>query len=161
MPAAPMQLVLLWVGKTRNPHLRSLCDDYLERTRRLVRCEVVEIRDPGKGRALKGPDLRNAEAREIAHRIREGSRVVVLEAGGREFTSVELSRWFEAERLHGTRELAFVVGGPEGLGDAVRARAFMAFSLGKMTWTHEMVRVLLLEQIYRAFAILGRIPYHK
>jgi 23S rRNA (pseudouridine1915-N3)-methyltransferase len=86
---------------------------------------------------------------------------VVLEETGTQFSSVEFARWFEAEQIHSTREIAFVIGGQDGLSTQVSARAHLRLSLGKMTWTHEMCRALLLEQIYRAFCILRHIPYHK
>jgi len=156
-----MKVTLLWVGKTKNPHLRELCEDYLERIRRLVACEVIEVRDPSKGSGLKGPGLRKAEAEAMAKRIAPVSQVVSLDAGGKQLSSEELARWFEAEQVRGTRDLVFVIGGPEGLDDSIRARARLSLSLSRMTWTHEMVRVLLVEQVYRAFTILSGVPYHK
>ena len=73
----------------------------------------------------------------------------------------EFARWIEAGQVQGTREVTFIIGGPAGLDPAFSQQAHLRLSLGKMTWTHEMVRVLLLEQIYRALTILRNIPYHK
>ena len=156
-----MKVTLLWVGKTKNPRLRELCEDYLDRARRLVACEVIEVRDPSKGSGSKRPGSRKAEAEAMAKRIAPGSPVVTLDAGGKQLSSEELARWFEAERVRGTRNLVFVIGGPEGLDDSIRERARLSLSLSRMTWTHEMVRVLLVEQVYRAFTILSGVPYHK
>lgn len=153
-----MQLRVVWVGKTRNAHLRSLCDDYLERMRHLVPCRVVEVRDVAQGRGL---DLRAREGAKIARVLPDGARIVTLDADGKELSSDGFARWLADEQNRGTREIAFVLGGPEGLHEAIRGRADWRFSLGRLTWTHEIARVLLLEQIYRAFTILRGIPYHK
>ncbi len=135
--------------------------DYLERIRHTVSCEVMEARAPARGKSLQGPELIAAEAVRLSKSLGEGARIVALDARGREFTSVELARWFEAEQNHGTREIDFVIGGAEGLGIEVARRAHLTLSLSRLTWTHEMCRVLLLEQIYRSFSILRNMPYHK
>lgn len=156
-----MQLRVVWVGKTRNAHIRSLCDDYLERVRHLTPCRVVEVRDLARGRGLHGGDLRAREGAEMTRALPEGARIVTLDAGGKELSSDAFARWFAGEQNRGTREIGFVLGGPEGLDEAIRDKAYWRLSLGRMTWTHEIARVLLLEQIYRALTILRGIPYHK
>jgi len=156
-----MQLKLLWVGRTRDPRLGALCSDYLERLRHMVPCSVVEVRDFSRARGLEGPERLRAEGAEIGRALGQTGRVVVVDVGGRQLSSESFARWIEGAENQGTRDLGFVVGGPEGLDDAVRERASLLLSLGKMTWTHEMARVLVLEQIYRAYTILRGIPYHK
>jgi 23S rRNA (pseudouridine1915-N3)-methyltransferase len=156
-----MRLRVLWVGKTRNLHLKSLCEGYLDRTRHLVPCEVVELRESAR-RDHAGPDAdRREEGKDLLRHLPEACRVVALDAGGRQLSSTELARWFEREQALGTRDVRFVVGGVSGLDPEVERRAHLVLSLGRMTWTHEMARVLLAEQIYRAFTILRGIPYHK
>jgi 23S rRNA (pseudouridine1915-N3)-methyltransferase len=161
-PAAPeMHIQFIWVGKTRSSPIRSLSEDYLERLRHLVSCEVVEVRDVAKRRAVRDGEAITAEGAEIARFLPEHCRLVVLDERGLLVTSAEFARWFQSEQNRGTREIAFVIGGPEGISPAVSEKAHLALSLGKMTWTHEMSRALLLEQVYRAHCILRRIPYHK
>ncbi len=156
-----MNLKIFWVGKTKNASIRELSTDYLQRLRRWVSCEVVEIRDLSKGRGLLGARLVEAEGAEITRSLADGCKVVALDGTGRQFSSLEFARWLEAEQNRGTREIAFVIGGPEGLGTVILDRANLRLSLSRMTWTHEMCRVLLLEQVYRAYSILRHIPYHK
>jgi len=156
-----MRLRIIWVGKTRNPQIGALAMDYLERARRLIPCEIVEARDSSRGRDLRGDDLRAAEAAQLLKLLEGSNRIVVLDERGRQFSSPEFARWFEAEQNHGTRGVSFVIGGPEGVSSSVTERAHLVLSLGRMTWTHEFCRVLLLEQIYRALGILKNIPYHK
>jgi len=110
---------------------------------------------------LHGEELRSAESSEIEKRVSETARVVVLDADGTELTSLDFARWFQKERNRGTRDLVFVIGGPEGISKRIVDRANLRLSLGGMTWTHELARVLLLEQVYRAFSILENSPYHK
>jgi 23S rRNA (pseudouridine1915-N3)-methyltransferase len=160
-PGRVMHVKFIWVGKTRSSPIRALIEDYLGRLRHLTSCEILETRDISRGRSLNGAKQLAAEAAEIDRRLTEGSRIVVLDEGGMQFASPEFARWLEGEQVRGTRELAFVVGGPDGVSAEMRLRADLRLSLGKMTWTHEMCRALLLEQVYRACSILRRIPYHK
>ncbi len=156
-----MHLKIFWVGKTRNRLISTLCEDYLDRLQRMVSCEVVQIRDLSRGRGLRGAHLKSAEGSEIAKHLPESARLVFLDEGGTELSSGDFARWFQKEQNQGTRELDFVIGGTDGISSELLRRAHLRLSLGKMTWTHEMVRVLLLEQIYRAFSILQNSPYHK
>ena len=156
-----MRIRIIWIGKTKNLPIRTLSADYLERIRCLVPCEVFETRDISKARGLRGADLLMAEGTEIARFLPKACRTIVLDELGTQLASVEFARWFETEQNRGTRELAFIIGGPEGLSQQISGGAYLRLSLGKMTWTHEMCRVLLLEQIYRAYSILQKIPYHR
>lgn len=156
-----MRIKVCWIGKTQNAHIRSLLIDYLGRLNHLIPVEILEVPDLSKRRKLKGAALRSAEAVEIESALARDCRTVVLDERGMQFSSPEFARWLQAEQVHGVRELAFVIGGPEGIDRTFSDQAHLALSLGKMTWTHEMARVLLVEQIYRALSILRNIPYHK
>lgn len=156
-----MHIRVVWVGKTKNPSIRALTADYLERTRHLVPCEVVEVRDPGRGRALRAGELVAAEAAQISRSLGGGARIVALDAGGKGFTSEELARWLCTEQNHGTKQIDFIIGGPEGISHDIICKAHLVLSLGRMTWPHEMCRVLLMEQLYRSYCILRNMPYHK
>jgi len=141
--------------------MKSLLSDYLDRIRHFVPCEVVETRDISKGRTLDSAGLVESEGEELGRHLPEHGRVVALNENGNQFTSPEFARWLDAEQNRGTRMLTFVIGGPEGLSTMVTDKAHLILSMGRMTWTHEMCRVLLLEQVYRALCIVRRIPYHK
>jgi 23S rRNA (pseudouridine1915-N3)-methyltransferase len=156
-----MRIRICWVGKTLNAPIKSLLAEYLGRLKHLAPIETVDMPDLSRRRGLKGAVLLAAEAAEITRIIGCDARQVVLDEEGKQFTSTEFARWLEAEQVRGTRELAFIIGGPEGIAGELSKRAHLRLSLGKMTWPHEMARVLLAEQIYRALSILRNIPYHK
>src|SRR5262249_12102347 len=117
-----MRVKVLWVGKTRNPHLGALCAYYLDRIRHLTRCDVVELRDATRARRLTGDALRKAEAAEIERAISPSGRVVALDVAGRQFGSEEFACFFAAEQAAGVREIVFLIGGVEGLDETIRRR---------------------------------------
>jgi 23S rRNA (pseudouridine1915-N3)-methyltransferase len=131
------------LGKTRRPECRAMIDDYAARTRRYAELEISELRDTRK---LK---------------VEAGSAVVLLDAAGKQFTSPQFAKWVGELRDRGVRELVFLCGGAEGFPEEVRAKATQKVSLSTLTMPHEFARVLLAEQIYRAFAILAGHPYPK
>lgn len=135
--------------------------DYLERIRHMGSCEIVETRDLSKRKRLRGTELVKAEGEELMKHVPKGSLMVALDETGAQFTSPEFASWLESRQNSGTRMIAFVVGGSEGLSRTVSSRAHLLLSMGKMTWTHEMCRALLLEQLYRAMCIQRKIPYHR
>ncbi|NLT68829.1 MAG: 23S rRNA (pseudouridine(1915)-N(3))-methyltransferase RlmH [Acidobacteria bacterium] len=156
-----MQIKFLWVGKTKNPSIKTLVSDYFDRIRRLIACEITETRDLSKRKSLKPAELIAGEGEDLVKHLPASGRLVALDESGRQFTSMDFARWIEAEQNSGSRAITFVIGGSEGLSDMISRRAHLILSLGKMTWTHEMTRVLLLEQVYRALCIIRRIPYHR
>jgi len=156
-----MKISILWVGKTKNTPLNSRIVDYLERIRHLVSCEIVEVRDISRRRRLHGAGQVAAEAGEVAKHLPSYGRLIALDEKGIQLTSSDFARWLESEQNRGERLITFVIGGHEGLSQAISGRAHLIMALGKMTWTHEMCRVLLLEQVYRALCILRKIPYHR
>jgi len=156
-----MRIRFLWVGKTKNPEIRSLVSDYLERIRRLVPCEIVESRDLSKKGSLPAAQLIECEGEELGKHLSGNGRLIALDEKGTQFTSQGFAKWLESEQNRGAQFITFVIGGPEGLSPLITGRAHLVLSLGKMTWTHDMCRVLVMEQIYRALCIIRKIPYHK
>ena len=156
-----MRLRFLWVGKTKSAPIRGLIEGYLGRIRHWVPCDVIETRNPARKRSLKSDALILAEAGELKKHLSKSTRLVALDEKGVQYTSSAFSKWLQSEMNRGSRSITFVIGGPEGLNSGISEGADMVLSMGKMTWTHEMCRVLLMEQIYRAFCILHGIPYHK
>jgi 23S rRNA (pseudouridine1915-N3)-methyltransferase len=143
----PMKLRLFMLGKTRRPELRALLEDYVKRISHHTLIEAVELRDSAA--ALKKLDAGRA------------ATVVILDAGGKQPDSAEFAKWLNGLRERGTRELIFLCGGAEGFPEELRRRAQHKLSLGAMTFSHELARVVLAEQLYRAFAILSGSPYPK
>ena len=156
-----MRLRFLWIGKTKNSYIRGLATDYLDRIRHMVPCEVIEARDLSRRRSLKTGSLVESEAEEFARHLPSSDLTVALDEKGIQLTSAGFSQWLGSELNRGRRSISFVIGGAEGLSSKIIERAHMVLSIGKMTWTHEMCRALLLEQVYRALCILRGIPYHK
>jgi 23S rRNA (pseudouridine1915-N3)-methyltransferase len=142
-----MRLRLLMLGKTRRSELRAVLDDYVKRISRSVPVEVNEVRDADA--AIKRLDADRAAS------------AILLDAGGKSQDSESLARWLAEQRDRGTREIIFVCGDADGFPDALRKRITQKLSLSPMTYSHELARVMLAEQLYRAFAILSGSPYPK
>jgi 23S rRNA (pseudouridine1915-N3)-methyltransferase len=152
-----MRLRIIWPGKTRDARLRDLVNDYLERLSHFARCEITELRE--QGRADKaGIDK---ETRRISDALRPGAVTVILDPEGTEWSSQQLAAQVEKWEGNGIKEVAFVVGGPHGLSQDFVLRADQRWSLSRLTLTHEMARVLLVEQLYRAYTIVHGLPYQK
>lgn len=152
-----MRLHLVWTGKTRDGNLASLLGDYLARIGRFCTVEVSELKDSGSGGARAAEE----EAPKLLSAVERDDYVILLDERGREMGSRELAALIDAKRQSGLKRLAFVIGGFAGAGDEVRKRADMTLALSRMTFTHEMARVILAEQIYRSFSLLAGLPYHK
>jgi 23S rRNA (pseudouridine1915-N3)-methyltransferase len=155
-----MKLRFVWIGKTKRAPIRSLVQEYLERASHFARVETVELKD----RDDVGGDARRIiekEGEEILARVSADPFVIALDERGRQLSSQELADFIEKRRLGATRQLTFVMGSHAGLSDAVRKRADLVLSLSRMTLTHEFARVLLTEQVYRAFTIIHDLPYQR
>jgi 23S rRNA (pseudouridine1915-N3)-methyltransferase len=142
-----VKIRLLMLGKTRRAELRAVLDDYVKRVGRYAATEVLEVRD--ESAMLKKLDAERA------------ATVVLLDAAGKTLSSEEFAKWLGELRDRGARELLFLCGDADGFPDAVRVRVRQKLSLGAMTFSHELARVMLAEQLYRAFAILSGSPYPK
>ncbi len=143
-----MKIRLLMLGKTRREEIRALVDDYVRRIGRYAEIDVSELRDgsPAALRKLK---------------IELSTTVVLLDADGKQFTSQQFARWLGDLRDRGAREIVFLCGDAEGFPSDLRGSAQQKISLSTLTMPHEFARVVLAEQIYRAFAILAGHPYPK
>jgi 23S rRNA (pseudouridine1915-N3)-methyltransferase len=157
-----MRITLLWIGKTRDKRLASLAEEYLERARRMARVEVVELRDRGGASSERGePVVLEREAEAILGALETGDFVVLCDERGSQLRSEEFARIISHHQERATRRMVFVIGGYLGVAPSIRERADAVVGLSKMTFTHEMARALLCEQIYRALTIVNGIPYQK
>jgi 23S rRNA (pseudouridine1915-N3)-methyltransferase len=156
----PMKLQFIWIGKTKNLSIKDLADDYLGRVKKYARAEVLELRDREDAGGNKAK-LIEKEGEEILQQLTTDSLVIALDERGQEFTSYQFADLIEKHRLAGTKQLTFVIGGHLGLAEKVKQRANLTLSLSRLTLTHDLARIFLLEQVYRAFAILHGSPYQK
>jgi 23S rRNA (pseudouridine1915-N3)-methyltransferase len=143
-----MKIRLIMLGKTRREEARSMVNDYVQRIQHYAEIEISELRDAGPA-ARRKPKLDPA------------ATVVLLDAAGKQLTSQQFARWLGDVRERGARELVFLCGDAEGFPTELRASAKQKISLSTLTMPHEFARVILAEQIYRAFAILAGHPYPK
>jgi 23S rRNA (pseudouridine1915-N3)-methyltransferase len=152
-----MQVALVAVGKLR-PALREVCDDYIRRLGRFVKVTEREVREAG--RASTAQLQRDAEGKRLLDVVATGSPVVLLDLGGTPWSSEQLATQLDAWRRDG-RVRTFVIGGAAGVSAALRARAASTWSLGPLTLPHQLARIVVVEQLYRASTILRGEPYHK
>jgi len=152
-----MRVRIIWTGKTRDARLRALIEDYAERISHFTRCEVTELRELGRTDKT-GIDK---ESKRISDGLRSGSVTVLLDPDGTEWTSQQLAAQVQKWEGNGIKEVAFVVGGPNGVASDLKSRVDKRWSLSRLTLTHEMARVVLLEQLYRAYTIVHGLPYQK
>ena len=155
-----MTLRFVWVGKTKRPPMRELIDFYLDRVRKFARVEISELRDCDD----VGGDRRKVVEREgeaVLAQVAADPFVVLMDERGQTMDSFHLANFVEKAMVAGTKKMTFVLGGHSGVSDAVRRRADITLALSAMTLTHEMARLLLAEQVYRAFTIIQHLPYPK
>lgn len=153
-----MRLRVIWTGKTRDAHLRALADDYLKRLSRFVKCEIAEFAESKSGD--QKVDIAK-DSRRISDGLHEGAVNVLLDPQGTEWTSEQLAEEMQRWQDGGTKEVTFIVGGPNGVSRELSASVSKRWSLSRLTLTHEMARVVLIEQLYRAFTIIHGLPYQK
>ena len=146
-----MKFRFVWVGKTKNKNWLALQEDYLARLAHFVRFEIVEIKD----------DTMENEGKRIVENVNQSTFVCVLDVKGRSLGSPDLAGEIEKWQNRGLKEIAFVIGGADGLAAAVAERADFSLSLSFLTLTHEAARVILIEQLYRAYTIIKGFPYQK
>jgi len=152
-----MEVLLLAVGRLR-PYYREACDDYLRRLGRHARVREAEVKEAS--RAPSAEAQRTTEADRLLSKIPERAILVPLSRGGRPWSSEALAERVAAWRL-AARPLALVLGGSVGLAPSLLERAEAVWSLGPATYPHELARVMVTEQLYRAFSLLAGLPYHK
>jgi 23S rRNA (pseudouridine1915-N3)-methyltransferase len=152
-----MRIRILFEGKTRDPHLRSIQEDLAGRIEHFTGLSMEELPAQRRSSQARKAGLTSAE-RALLEKLR-GARKVLLDERGRERSSQEFATWLGQEALQGSRELAFLIGGPDGFSAAFREQADVLLALSRMTLTRDWARTLLLEQIYRGFTILRGYPY--
>ncbi len=159
-----MRITIVCVGKIKEKFYRDALAEYGKRLSKYCRWEIVEVADemtPDKAGAVEETRIKEREAERILSKIREDSLVCTLEIGGKRLSSEEFAGWMERAAVSGRSHLTFVIGGSLGLHSSVTRRSDFALSFSDMTFPHQLMRVILSEQIYRAFRIIHNEPYHK
>lgn len=155
-----MKITLLTVGKTDVKWVKEGLDLYVSRLSHYAPFQVREIPELKNVSALDREQIKVREGELILKSLRPSDEVVLLDEGGRELRSVEFASWLEERFSRGSRDIIFVIGGAYGFSKEVYARADSKLSLSKMTFSHQMVRTIFAEQLYRAFTIMRGEPYH-
>ena len=159
-----MKITVLTVGKIKEKFFRDAIDEYSKRLSRYCKLEILQVADEktpdGASEALE-QQIKEKEEERILSNIKDGSFVIALAIEGKMPDSVELAEKIEKWGISGISQLVFVIGGSLGLSDAVLARADYKLSFSRMTFPHQLMRVILLEQIYRSYRIIQGEPYHK
>jgi len=155
-----MKITLAVVGKISGGYLKQGIDDYTNRLSHYIPFNIQYIADVKSTKNLSESQQKKQEGKNILSIIDKSDYVVLLDEHGKEFTSIEFSRYIDKKMVTVSKRLMFIVGGPYGFDEEVYARANEKISLSKMTFSHEMIRLIFTEQLYRAMTILSGEPYH-
>ena len=159
-----MKITILTVGKIKEKYLRDAIAEYSKRLSRYAKLEIIEVADektPDNASETVETNIKNKEAERLLKYIRDDAYLITLEIKGKQLTSEELAQKIDTLGVQGTSHIIFVIGGSLGLGEEVLKRSNYALSFSKMTFPHQLLRVILLEQIYRRYRINCGEPYHK
>lgn len=159
-----MKITIITVGKIKEKYLKEAISEYTKRLSKYCKLEMIEVADektPDNASEIVEDAIRTKEAERILKYVKEDAFVITLEINGKQLTSEELSEKIEKLGVQGTSHIIFIIGGSIGLGKEVLAKSNFALSFSKMTFPHQLMRVILLEQIYRSYRIINHEPYHK
>ena len=155
-----MTIRLLAIGKTDNKALQQLIAEYENRLKHYIKFELEIIPDLKKVKNLSEAQQKDKEGELIIKKLNATDVLILLDENGKQYGSVDFSNYLQKKMNSGLKQLVFVIGGPYGFSDAVYQKAQGKISLSKMTFSHQMVRLFFVEQVYRAFTILKNEPYH-
>jgi len=155
-----MKIKLLTIGKTDNKELLQLIQVYQNRLKHYIKFELEIIPDIKKVKSLSENQQKIKEGELILKRLQSADELILLDEKGKEFRSIEFSKYLQKKMNSGIKQLVFVIGGPYGFSEEVYKKSKGKISLSKMTFSHQMVRLFIVEQVYRAFTIIKNEPYH-
>jgi 23S rRNA (pseudouridine1915-N3)-methyltransferase len=155
-----MKIVLLQTGKTTDKNIAEVADLYLSRIKKYSSFEIVTLPDLKNSATLPVQDQKVKEGKRLLQSVSNDDYIVLLDERGKEFRTLEFSAWLEKAFMVSGKRIVFVIGGPWGFSDEVYGRADFRISLSKLTFPHQLVRLLFLEQLYRAFTIIKGEQYH-
>jgi len=155
-----MKIKLIMIGKTDSEYLKSGISEYERRLLFYIPFLSVVIPDLKNSKNLTEVQQKQKEGDLILNHLNDGDYIVLLDENGKNFSSVEFSGFIEKQMISGLKNLVFIIGGPYGFSNEVYSRALLKLSLSKMTFSHQMVRLIFIEQLYRAMTIIRGEPYH-
>lgn len=155
-----MKVTLIVVGRTVEKHYITAISDYIERTKHFIPFDMEVIPELKNTKSLTMEQQKEKEGELILKSFQAGDVIILLDEFGKEFRSVDFAGWIEKKMLNVNKRLVFVIGGPYGFSQKVYQMASEKISLSKMTFSHQMVRLIFVEQLYRAMTILNGGPYH-
>lgn len=156
-----MKITLICVGKLSLPFIKQGADEYIQRLKRFIPLQIVELKEEKRGgKKVDTHFVRHSEAKLILAKVPKGSYIVVLDETGKHVDSVSFAHKLEQHMNQSTANVCFIIGGAYGLTDEIKRQCNELLSLSEMTFTHQMARLLLLEQVYRGFTIIRNEPYH-
>lgn len=155
-----MENVLLCIGKTDQKELINLIDRYTQRLSHYTKFSLVLIDNIKNSKNLSQKQQKEAEGKALQKLLKASDRIVLLDEGGKQLSSIDFAQWINKQQLSGCKRLVFVVGGPYGFSSEIYALAQQKISLSAMTFSHQMIRLFFVEQLYRAHTILKNEPYH-
>lgn len=161
---AAVKITVISVGKLKEKYLKDAIAEYAKRLGRYCRLELLEVADektPEHAGSASEEGVRAKEGERILRLLRDDAYIITLEIDGAQLSSEKLAERIEDLGIQGKSHIIFIIGGSIGLGEEVRRRSDFALSFSKMTFPHQLMRVILLEQIYRSFRIINGEPYHK
>ncbi|MEZ4938230.1 MAG: 23S rRNA (pseudouridine(1915)-N(3))-methyltransferase RlmH [Crocinitomicaceae bacterium] len=155
-----MKLKLIYTGKTGKSFLIDGEKEYLNRLKHYVKLEVIELPDIKNAHKLSEEEIKSKEADQLLKKIDSQDQIILLDDKGKQFTSMDFADFFQQKMNTGTRSICFIIGGPYGFDEKIYNLPHSKLSLSKMTFSHQMIRMIFLEQVYRSYTILKGEPYH-
>ena len=159
-----MKITVITVGKIKEKYLKDAIAEYSKRLSKYCKLEIIEVADektPDNASEVVEDSIRSKEAERILKYVKDDAYVITLEIGGKQLSSEELADKIDKLGIQGTSHIIFIIGGSIGLGKEVLNKSNYALSFSKMTFPHQLMRVILLEQVYRSYRIISNQPYHK
>jgi 23S rRNA (pseudouridine1915-N3)-methyltransferase len=155
-----MKINLIVISKTDQKYMHEGVQEYVKRLTRYIQFELIEIPDLKNAKNMSTDEQKKKEGDLILQKIEKGSEIILLDDKGKDYTSMQFSKQLQDKMNSGVKVLTFIIGGPYGFSEEIYALAHSRFSLSRMTFSHQMVRLIFLEQLYRGFTILKNEPYH-
>ena len=159
-----MKITVVTVGKIKEKYLKDAIAEYSKRLSKYCKLEIIEVADektPDNASEVVEDSIRSKEAERILKYVKDDAYIITLEIGGKQLSSEELADKIDKLGVQGTSHIIFIIGGSIGLGKEVLNKSNYALSFSKMTFPHQLMRVILLEQVYRSYRIISNEPYHK
>jgi 23S rRNA (pseudouridine1915-N3)-methyltransferase len=154
-------MTIVAVGRIKASYAKEGCEEFLGRLRRFSKVEHIEVRDVRRGRGGQVDTWKEAEGEALLKQVPRGALTVALHEHGKQWKSTELAQWIDGQQTAGVSSIAFLLGGPDGHSQNLLSKVDKTWSLGKLTLPHELARLVLAEQLYRAVSMLAGHPYHR